>query len=153
MEIDSSSGLAADLLRAAGGFSLSGTVGLSITDLSAGSPAFPQGTTLSLVNYGGAWNGGLFRVAGEAVADGGIFTIGGQSWLMDYDATLGGLNFAGEYLPSSSFVNIVAVPEPSTAVMLVLGLAAAGASRLRGRLAGGRPGARPRKTAGEGLRG
>lgn len=130
MEIDSSVGVAADLLRVAGDFSLSGTVGLSITDLSAGSPAFPQGTMFSLVNYDGAWNGGLFRIAGVAVADGGIFTVGGQPWLIDYDATLGGGNFAGEYLPAGSFVNIVAVPEPSAGVMLVLGLAVAGTTRL-----------------------
>lgn len=133
MEIDSSVGLAADLLRVAGDFSLFGTVGLSITDLSASSPAFPEGTRFSLVNYAGTWNGGLFRIAGVAVADGGIFTVGGQPWLLDYDATVGGGNFAGEYLPAGSFVNIVAVPEPSAGVMLVLGLAVAGTTRLRRR--------------------
>lgn len=133
MEIDSSVGVAADLLRVAGDFSLFGTVGLSITDLSAGSPAFPQGTVFSLVNYDGAWNGGLFQIDGVAVADGGIFTVGGQPWLIDYDATVGGVNFAGEFLPAGSFVNIVSVPEPSAGVMLVLGLAAAGTTRLRRR--------------------
>ena len=139
MEIDSTVGVAADLLRVAGDFSLSGTVGLSITDLSAGSPAFPQGSILSLVNYAGTWNGGLFRIAGVAVADGGIFTVGGRPWLIDYDGTVGGGNFAGEYLPASRFVNIVAVPEPSTAAMLVLGLAAASVAFRPGRLAGRRP--------------
>ena len=51
----------------------------------------------------------------------------------DYNRTspTGLLNFTGDYLPSSNFVAITAVPEPSTLVLMAIGagLAAVAARR------------------------
>jgi T5SS/PEP-CTERM-associated repeat protein len=121
-EINSSAPLAADLLSVAGDLSLAGTVGLTLIDLATNPAAFADGTTFSLINYAGDWNGGLFTYGGSTLADGGIFTVGDRLWRIDYDAAGGGLNFAGEHLPDSQFVNIVAVPEPSSCVLLFAGL-------------------------------
>ena len=41
-------------------------------------------------------------------------------WEIDYNATTGGLNYTADYQPSSSFVTVTAVPEPSTYVMLAI---------------------------------
>jgi T5SS/PEP-CTERM-associated repeat protein len=121
-EINSSAPLAADLLTVTGDLSLAGTVGLTLIDLATNPAAFANGTTFSLINYTGDWNGGLFTDGGSTLADGGIFTVGDQLWRIDYDAAGGGLNFAGEHLPDSQFVNIVAVPEPSSCALLFAGL-------------------------------
>lgn len=45
----------------------------------------------------------------------------------------GGLNYTGDYQPSSSFVTVTAVPEPSTYVMLAIaaGIGAIAARRRR----------------------
>jgi len=63
-EINSASVLA-DLLNVGTNLNLSGTVALTLTDLSS-STLMTQGTILSLVNYGGAWNGGLLTYSGSA---------------------------------------------------------------------------------------
>jgi T5SS/PEP-CTERM-associated repeat protein len=121
-ELNSSAASTADLLRVAGGVSLSGTVGLSLIDLATSPALFAEGTALSLINYSGDWNGGLFSVGGQSLADGGTFSMGDQLWRIDYDATGGGLNFADQHPPDSRFVNIVSVPEPSACVLLFAGI-------------------------------
>jgi len=129
VEVDSSVPLsvAADLLKADGDVSISGTVTLDLVDLAASSAPFSGGTTLSLMTYAGTWNGGLFSVDGNALADGGSFTLGSQLWTIDYDATAGGANFASEYLPGGRFVNVtvIPVPEPATLGLLLAGLCCA----------------------------
>lgn len=133
VEIDSAAPLptAADLLRITGDLSLSGAVSLNLVDLATIPTGFVEGTSLSLINYAGNWNGGLFTYGGQALADGGSFALGGQTWIIDYDATAGGMNFTADHLPSSSFVNIVAVPEPATIVLLMAALGYAGVLRPR----------------------
>jgi T5SS/PEP-CTERM-associated repeat protein/autotransporter-associated beta strand protein len=111
---------AADLLSIAGNLSLSGTVDLVLLDLAVSPAAFPTGTTLSLAGYSGSWNGGLFRVAGSPLADGATFLAGAQHWMIDYDGLAGGTNFPGDQPAGGSFVNLVAVPEPSTLAGLVI---------------------------------
>jgi len=62
--------------------------------------------------------------------------VGDQQWEIDYNRTspTGLANFTGDYLPSSSFVAITAVPEPSTVVLMVIGTGLAGwAARRRTR--------------------
>lgn len=130
-ELNSSGPVAADLLRVAGNLSLSGTVGLSLTDLAASPLAFADGTTVSLINYTGSWNGGLLSRAGESLANGGTFSVGAQLWRIEYDATAGGTNFSGQYLPASHFVNVVAVPEPSAWILAVAALVAVRCRRPR----------------------
>jgi hypothetical protein len=48
--------------------------------------------------------------------------------LIDYDRTssAGLANFTGDYLPSSSFVTITAVPEPATYAMTLAAIACGG---------------------------
>ena len=128
----------ADLLLVSGDLALSGTVGLTFTDLAASPIAFANGTIFSLVTYTGSWNSGLFSYGGAPLADGGMFTVGSQSWMIDYDASGGGVNFSGEYVPNSSFVNIAAVPEPTSWAMLVAGFACGGYSWWRRRASSAR---------------
>jgi hypothetical protein len=61
--------------------------------------------------------------------------VGGQQFLIDYARTssAGLANFTGDYLPSSSFVTITAVPEPATYAMALAGLACGGYSLFRRR--------------------
>lgn len=134
-ELNSSAPLsaAADLLSIAGNLSLSGTVDLVLLDLAVTPAAFPNGTTLSLASYTGGWNGGLFRLGDSTLADGAAFLAGSQQWMIDYDATLGGANFMGDQMAGGSFVNLVAVPEPSTMAMLAVGMASWGMLRERQR--------------------
>ena len=62
-----------------------------------------------------AWNGGLFTYNGTVLADGERFSVGSQLWEIDYNRTSAtGLdNFTANYLPSSSFITVTAVPEPA----------------------------------------
>lgn len=126
VEIDSSApaAVAADFLRVTGNLTLAGTTGLTVTDLALTPAAFGPGTILSLINYGGSWNGGLFTYGGTTLADGASFGIGSQIWTIDYDAVVGGVNFATDYLPGGRFVNITtaSVPEPATLCLLLAGL-------------------------------
>jgi T5SS/PEP-CTERM-associated repeat protein/autotransporter-associated beta strand protein len=123
-EWDSSAPLSsgADLLRVAGDLTLVGSVGLSLEDLAASPARLDEGTTFSLIAYSGSWNGGRFSLDGRDLEDGMLFWADHQPWTIHYDASIGGLNVGGESLAGGSFVNLVAVPEPST-----MGLLAAGA--------------------------
>ena len=134
-EMNSAVPLAADLLSVTGNLSLSGTVGLTLTDLATTPSAFAAGTTFSLINYTGSWNSGLFSYGGSVLADGGMFSLAGQLWTIDYNATAGGLNFSGEYLPASNFVNIATVPEPSACALAAVGFGLAGLTQWRRRWA------------------
>jgi len=123
-EVNSSvaTSVGADLQKVTGGLNLSGTVTLTLADIANTPAAFAQTTTIfTLINYSGAWNNGLFTFGGNAIADGGIFTAGLNIWQLDYNATTGGLNFSGEYA-GANFVNITAVPEPSTWALLGIAL-------------------------------
>lgn len=131
---------AADLLTIMGDLSLTGTVGLVLADLAAGAGRVAEGTILSLINYGGSWNGGFFHSGGAALTDGSLFSVGDQQWRIDYDAPLGGLNHTGDFLPDSRFVNVVAVPEPSAGVLLGIGLLGTGWAWRRARRRGGKNG-------------
>jgi len=86
--------------------------------------------TVSGGEFGGT---GTLTIASTQFADGSRFTVGSQMWEIDYNASAGGLNFTNSYQPSSSFVTVTAVPEPSTYVMLAIagGIAAVAARRRR----------------------
>ena len=134
----SSLGSAADLLVVNGPLNLDPAHGtlLTLTDLNtAPVPFVANTTTFALINYSGTWNGGLFSHDGIALANGSRFMAGAQEWQIDYDrASAAGIdNFTGNYLPSSSFVTITAVPEPSACAMALAGLACGGYSLFRRR--------------------
>lgn len=122
-EVDSSvaTSVGADLLKVSGDLSFTDTVTLTLTDIAGAPAAFSLGTTFSLINYTGTWDGGLLTFGGNAIANGGFFTAGLNTWQLEYDAASGGSNFSGEYA-GGSFVNITAVPEPSTLLSLLGGL-------------------------------
>jgi len=95
-----------------------------------------------MINYTGAWDGGLFTYGGQTLADGSRFFANGQMWEIDYDYAYTGsntqpLNYSGDFLPTSgtqTFVTVTAVPEPATLALLAAGLGlAAVAARSRSR--------------------
>jgi autotransporter-associated beta strand protein len=139
-EVDStdplSLGSAADLLVVSGNLNLdpgNGTL-LTFTDLASSIQPFVEDTTIfALINYSGSWNGGLFTYGSNVLSDGERFTAGSQMWEIDYNASTGGDNFTADYLPSSSFVTVTAVPEPSTYAMALAGLAFGGYTIFRRR--------------------
>lgn len=124
-ELDSSASGAGsgDVLLVTGDLALDGTVNLLLADLAAVPAPFEQGKTYTLVNYTGAWNDNLFTFDGTPLSNGSQFSWGGTDWRIDYDATADGVNATD--LTTSSFVNIVVVPEPGTLVITLLGLAGA----------------------------
>jgi len=120
--------LGGDLVQLAGDLALTGVVDLAVSDVASSPVAVPIGTTLSVMNYGGTWNAGLLSVGGTPLAEGDIFSVGLNEWQISYASTTVGANVATP-LGSGLFVNLTAVPEPSTAA-----LAAAGAGLAAGLL-------------------
>jgi hypothetical protein len=120
---------AADLLVVNGNLTINSGAILTLTDLASSKQPFVNySTNFALINYAGAWNGGLFTYNGTELADGVWFLVGSQEWQIDYNRTSssGLANFTGDYLTGGSFVAITAVPEPSTWAMALAGLAAGG---------------------------
>ena len=150
-EVDSTNlgglGTAADLLVVAGDLNLDTGNGaqLTLTDLNGTPTEFVEDTTVfAMINYTGAWNGGLFTYGTEVLSDGEQFSVGNQEWRIDYNyvyntaspTTIRPLNFQGDYQPASgtqTFVAITAVPEPSTYCLALAGLAAVGWTAARRR--------------------
>lgn len=128
-EVDSaqlgSLGTAADLLVVTGDLNLDlgNATLLMLTDLNGAPAPFVENTTVfTMINYSGTWNGGLFSVNGRPIADGGRFSVDSQLWELDYNSPTGGLNLTGDYLPSSSFVSVMAVPEPTALALAASGV-------------------------------
>ncbi|MFM8497202.1 MAG: autotransporter-associated beta strand repeat-containing protein, partial [Planctomycetia bacterium] len=141
-EVDSTNplslGSAADVLVVSGNLNLdpgNGTL-LTFTDLASSIQPFVEDTTIfALINYSGSWNGGLFTYGSNVLTDGERFTVGSQLWEIDYNRTSSaGLdNFTADYLPSSNFVTVTAVPEPSTYAIALAGIGCGGFSIWRRR--------------------
>ena len=109
-----------DLLRVGGDLSLAGIVTLTLSDLST-STAVANGTVLSLINYGGTWNSGLFTYNSTALADGDTFTLGANQWRINYASSVQGSNVTTPI--GSNYVNLIVVPEPTVWVSGLAGIA------------------------------
>ena len=123
MDSSAALGVAADLLVIDGDLDLNLTQ-LQFSDIASESSSFSLGTSFSLMNYNGIWNGGLFVYEGNTLSNGEEFYAGNNYWKIDYDALLGGVNFTDDQWGSASrFVNLTAtaIPEPSTYALLALG--------------------------------
>ncbi|MCE9554885.1 MAG: autotransporter-associated beta strand repeat-containing protein [Planctomycetes bacterium] len=95
-------------------------VKLTMTDI-AGTPTpgnWGAGTTFTLINYSGTWNGGLLTYGTEVLSDEEQFTAAGTLWKISYNDTTGGLNFTSDQV-NAKFVNISVVPEPGSAAALL----------------------------------
>ena len=138
-EVDSSLlgslGTAADLLVVSGNLDIAAGSLLSFADITSGTvqPFVKDTTVFAMINYSGAWNGGLFTYGGTPLADGSTFTVGSQQWVIDYNAATGGANYTADYLPSSSFVTVMAVPEPGAVTLTGVATILAGVVVSRGR--------------------
>lgn len=117
-ELDSAS-LNGDLLDSSGSLTLTGTVTLTLTELASG--VLAQGSKLTLIDYAGAWNGGVFTYLGNALADDSVITLGGNQWQFNYNDTIGGTNFTADQTGSTGYVTMTVVPEPSVALLGGLG--------------------------------
>lgn len=122
-EVNSSAApaLAADLQIVGGDLNVGGVVDLTIADLASNPAPFALGTKLTLINYTGTWNSGVFSYGGSPIPDDTAFIAGLNTWILNYNDVSGGLNFASQYLPGS-FVTLEAIPEPAT--WALIGLAA-----------------------------
>ena len=108
--------LASDLALLGGNLALFSTPVLSITDL-GGDIVVPMNTTFTFITYGGTWNGGIFDVSGVGpVADDATFFFGANEFRLDYNA-------------GGNTVALVAVPEPTTPLLILGGLALIGRRR------------------------
>jgi hypothetical protein len=122
-EVDSSAtvGTQADLVVVNGNLNLfNGAVSLTLTDL-AGSWNWLDGTKLTMINYSGTWNGGLFAMNGDALEDDSFINIAnGKGWIINYNDTTGGSNYSSEQT-LSKFVTLTAIPEPTVVTLGGLG--------------------------------
>jgi hypothetical protein len=114
---------AADLLVVSGNLDIASGALLSFADITSGTvqPFVEDTTVFAMINYSGTWNGGLFTYNGTPLADGSRFSVGSQQWEIDYNSPTGGSNFTSDYLPTSSFVTVMAVPEPGALALLGIG--------------------------------
>jgi len=104
----------ASMLEASGNLTIASGALLTLTDL--GSPTtLTLGTTFTVIDYSGTWNGGLFTYNSTQLADDAIFTFGANNYQISYNGVDG--------LTSAVTLTTV-VPEPSAGL---LALAACGA--------------------------
>jgi autotransporter-associated beta strand protein len=122
-EVDSSAtaGTQADLVVVNGDLNIAnGTVSLTITDLFA-SGSWVNDTKFAMINYSGAWNGGLFSMNDDVLEDdSNIIIADGKGWRINYNDTTGGTNYSSEQT-LSKFVTLTAVPEPTVVTLGGLG--------------------------------
>jgi len=106
-----------DFVAVNGPFSInpSGGSTLSLSDLGS-NVALPLGTKFSFLNYTGTWNGGLFKVGANTIADDSSFIFGANRYRLDYN-------------DGGNTVSLTTVPEPTTAASLLLGLTLISCSR------------------------
>ena len=110
----------ADLQVVNGNLTLDSSTGhpvyLTVADLAGTSTAFS--TTLSLINYTGAFSGGFFTYGETELTEGAQFTLGANTWKISYTASAGGLNATGLTGSFINLTNLTAIPEPGSLLAL-----------------------------------
>jgi fibronectin-binding autotransporter adhesin len=96
-----------DLLNVTGNLSITGGAILTLSDLGSN---VVLNTTLTVIDYSGIWNGGLFTYNGNVLADGATFSYGVNNYTIDYDNG------------SSVTLAVAAIPEPATAALAGMAL-------------------------------
>lgn len=114
LEVDTTF-LASDLIAVSGDLNLAGGGTLNITGQTG--TALPLGEFMMFIDYSGVWDGGFFT----GYADDSTFALGANEFRISYN----GLN------NDSTEVVLQVVPEPSSSLMLLGGLAALGYRRRR----------------------
>lgn len=82
--------------------------------------AMAPATKLALISYG-SYNGGLFTLAGNLLADEEVFTIGANTFRIDYDDPFLSLSANGGTGTGVSLTTISAIPEASSILVMGLG--------------------------------
>ena len=119
VEIDSASSY--DQIGITGNLNLTSGAKLDLVDL--GSPdLIALYSRLTIMDYSGTWNSGLFTLGTEELSDSETFAWQSKTWRINYDDTLG----VGETSLSSggTAVTLTVVPEPRAALLGGLGLLA-----------------------------
>lgn len=111
------------------GLSISSGAILELGDLAA--TIVSAGTKLSLVNYNGAWNGGLWTFQGNSLANNSEIVVGLNRWLFRYNDTSPGINVGGGSY--AGFVTVQAIPEAGAAILVGLCIASVAGLSLRRR--------------------
>ena len=117
-EVDSSAtaGIQADLVVVNGNLNIASYHSyLTLTDLFA-SGSWEDDTKLTMINYSGTWNGGLFTAGEDVLEDDSYFTANGQAWRINYNDLTGGSNYSSEQI-FSNFVTLTAIPEPTVVTL------------------------------------
>ena len=128
LDNDAAASAAGDLTAVTGDLTFTGTVTLTLTELGSGSwelgnpfgdalTGSPNADKLTLISYGGTWNGGLFTYLGNLVQDDSAIMLNGQQWWFNYNDTNSGTNFIGDLGGATSFVTMT-VPEPNVAALI-----------------------------------
>lgn len=95
-------------------------VSMTIDDLGPG-VQLPVGTELAFLGYTGNWDGNFLHYQGSPLPDDGLFFIGSHLFRMDYGDT------------NQKVFKFVAVPEPSSAILLAVAVFASCSLRIRSR--------------------
>lgn len=110
-------GVAGDLTAVSGNINLDSGALLTFTELGSGS--WGMGEKLTLLSYSGTLTG-LFTYNSSTLADDSTFTYSGATWQFDYNDTIAGSNYTGD-LSGTNFVTMTVIPEPSAALLVLLG--------------------------------
>jgi len=107
-------GVAADLTFVTGNLSITSGATLTLADLGVGT--WDLGEKLTLISYGGTWNGGLFTYGANTITDDEVFSFSGSNWVFNYNDTVEGTNYAGDSF--GTYVTMTVIPEPNVAALL-----------------------------------
>jgi fibronectin-binding autotransporter adhesin len=114
--------VAGDLTYVTGNLDITTGALLTLTDLAAISTVLANNSSLTLISYTGAWNGGLFTYDSATLNDDSTFVLGANTWRFNYNDSAGGPNYASDQIGATNFVTMTVIPEPRAALLGCLGV-------------------------------